>query len=147
MQPGDGGWGATGCRSGPMNLKEMRSSFSSLCVIEIFARNVTVPPGAAATGVTSKLSICGAEFVVLVAKNGNQWTLQRGYGLSSPTDHSSTALTAHCMSRDFFHGVSNWSWTWDTARDPHCCSATRPVRLRQVDLPSHHDGFAFTHRW
>ena len=23
------------------------------------------------------------------------------------------------MARDFFHGVSNWSWTWDTARDPH----------------------------
>ena len=60
-----------------------------------------------------------AEFVVLVAKNGNQWTLQRGYGLSSPSDHSSTTLTAHCMARDFFHGVSNWSWTWDTARDPH----------------------------
>jgi len=60
-----------------------------------------------------------AEFVVLVAKNGNQWTLQRGYGLTSPSDHSSTTLTPHCMSRDFFHGVSNWSWTWDTARDPH----------------------------
>ena len=60
-----------------------------------------------------------AEFVVLVEKNGNQWILQRGYGTSSPTDHSSTTLTAHCMSRDFFHGVSNWSWTWDTARDPH----------------------------
>ena len=25
-----------------------------------------------------------SEFVVLVAKNGNQWTLQRGYGLSAP---------------------------------------------------------------
>ena len=59
------------------------------------------------------------EYVVLVAKNGNQWTLQRGYGLSSPSDHSSTTLTAHCMARDFSHGVSNWSWTWDTARDPH----------------------------
>jgi hypothetical protein len=23
------------------------------------------------------------------------------------------------MARDFFQGVSNWSWTWDTARDPH----------------------------
>ena len=33
-----------------------------------------------------------AEFVVLVAKNGNQWTLQRGYGLSSPSAHSSTTL-------------------------------------------------------
>ena len=60
-----------------------------------------------------------AEFVVLVAKNGNQWTLQRGYGLSAPSDHSSTTLWAHCMARDFFHGVSNWSWTWDTAKDPH----------------------------
>ena len=60
-----------------------------------------------------------SEFVVLVAKNGNQWTLQRGYGLSSPTAHSSTSLTTHCMARDFFQGVSNWSWTWDTARDPH----------------------------
>jgi|GEM_PF-5888855 len=59
------------------------------------------------------------EYVVLVAKNGSQWMFQRGYGLSSPSDHSSTTLTAHCMARDFFHGVSNWSWTWDTARDPH----------------------------
>jgi hypothetical protein len=60
-----------------------------------------------------------AEFVVLVAKTGNEWTLQRGYGLSAPSDHSSPTLWAHCMARDFFHGVSNWSWTWDTAKDPH----------------------------
>ncbi|MGD0774099.1 MAG: hypothetical protein ABSC05_14880 [Candidatus Solibacter sp.] len=60
-----------------------------------------------------------SEYVVLVAKNGNQWTLQRGFGLSSPSDHSSMSLSTHCMSRDFYHGVSNWSWTWDTARDPH----------------------------
>ena len=59
------------------------------------------------------------EFTVLVAKNGNQWTLQRGYGTSSPSDHSTTTLASHCMARDFFHGISNWSWTWDTARDPH----------------------------
>ncbi len=56
---------------------------------------------------------------MLVAKTGNEWTLQRGYGLSAPSDHSSPTLWAHCMARDFFHGVSNWSWTWDTARDPH----------------------------
>ncbi len=60
-----------------------------------------------------------SEYLVLVAKNGNQWILQRGYGLSSPSGHSSTTLTAHCMARDFYHGVSNWSWTWDTAKDPH----------------------------
>ena len=60
-----------------------------------------------------------AEFLLIVAKNGNQWTLQRGYGLSSPSDHGSTEMTAHCLSRDFYHGVANWSWTWDTARDPH----------------------------
>jgi hypothetical protein len=59
------------------------------------------------------------ETVVLVAKNGNQWTLQRGYSLSSPSSHSSTTLGAYCMSEDFSHGVSNWSWTWDTVRDPH----------------------------
>jgi hypothetical protein len=59
------------------------------------------------------------EYTVLVAKNGNQWTLQRGYGLSSPSSHSSTTLTAFCMAQDFSQGVSNWSWTWDTARDPH----------------------------
>jgi hypothetical protein len=59
------------------------------------------------------------EYTVLVAKSGNQWTLQRGYGLSSPSSHSSTTLTAFCMAEDFTHGVSNWSWTWDTARDPH----------------------------
>lgn len=60
-----------------------------------------------------------SETVVLVAKNGNQWTLQRGYGLEAPSAHSSTTLTTHCMARDFNHGVSNWSWTWDTAADPH----------------------------
>ncbi|MEO8596166.1 MAG: hypothetical protein ABI759_22800 [Candidatus Solibacter sp.] len=63
------------------------------------------------------------EVVVLVAKTGNQWTLQRGYGLSTPTAHSSLTLTAHCMARDFYHGISNWSWTWDTARDPHGVNA------------------------
>jgi hypothetical protein len=60
-----------------------------------------------------------SEYTVLVAKNGNQWTLQRGYGISSPASHSSTTLIAFCMAEDFAHGVSNWSWTWDTARDPH----------------------------
>ena len=59
------------------------------------------------------------EFVVLLAKNGNQWTLQRGYGISSMTAHTNKDLSAFCMARDFFHGVSNTSWTWDTVRDPH----------------------------
>ncbi|MEO8367817.1 MAG: hypothetical protein ABI806_01275 [Candidatus Solibacter sp.] len=59
------------------------------------------------------------EYLLLVAKNGNDWTLQRGYGYSVPAAHASTALPTHCLSRDFDHGISNWSWTWDTARDPH----------------------------
>ena len=60
-----------------------------------------------------------SEMVLLIAKNGNQWTLQRGYGISSIAAHSSMTLSAFCLARDFFHGVSNTSWTWDTARDPH----------------------------
>jgi hypothetical protein len=60
-----------------------------------------------------------AECVVLVAKNGNQWTLRRGYCSGTPDSHGSSTLTPQCMARDFFHGISNWSWTWDTARDPH----------------------------
>ena len=60
-----------------------------------------------------------SEYVKLVDKSGNQWTLQRGYGLSTAASHSSTALAEHCLARDFFHGVGNWSWTWDTANDPH----------------------------
>src|ERR1019366_9472354 len=35
-----------------------------------------------------------SEYTVLVAKNGNQWRLRRGYGVSSPSDHSSTTLMA-----------------------------------------------------
>ena len=60
-----------------------------------------------------------SETTVLLAKSGNQWTLQRGYGLSSPSSHSSMTLSAFCMAEDFSHSVSNWSWTWDTAKDPH----------------------------
>jgi hypothetical protein len=60
-----------------------------------------------------------SELVVLVAKSGNQWTLQRGYGVSSIAAHTTRTLTADCMARDWFHGVSNTSWTWDTVRDPH----------------------------
>ena len=63
--------------------------------------------------------IIDSETVLLVAKNGNQWTLQRGYGISSIAAHSTMTLSAFCMSRDFFHGASNDSWTWDTAADPH----------------------------
>ena len=59
------------------------------------------------------------EIVVLLAKSGNQWTLQRGYGISSMAAHTTMTLSAFCMSRDFFHGASNDSWTWDTAADPH----------------------------
>ena len=59
------------------------------------------------------------EMLVLVAKNGSQWTLQRGYGINPAAAHSTMTLTAHCMARDFYHGISNWSWTWDTAADPH----------------------------
>src|SRR5258708_2357871 len=30
-----------------------------------------------------------------------------------------SAGTANSIARAFFHGMSNWSWTWDTVRDPH----------------------------
>src|SRR5262249_26847721 len=53
------------------------------------------------------------EFVVLLAKNGNQWTLQRGAGQTSVASHTSTALFAYCQSREFTHPTSNWSYTWD----------------------------------
>ncbi|MCU1234468.1 MAG: hypothetical protein JWP63_2435 [Candidatus Solibacter sp.] len=59
------------------------------------------------------------EAVMLVAKNGNQWTLRRGYGMYGVAAHGSPTLSATCMARDFDHGVSNFSWTWDTAADPH----------------------------
>ena len=69
------------------------------------------------------------EFVKLLAKAGNSWTVQRGYGYtpgsatspSAPRSHSNGAwLNAECMSRDFTNGgISNWSWTWDSAADPH----------------------------
>ena len=69
------------------------------------------------------------EFLKVVAKDGNSWTLQRGYGYTpgsatSPTGPRShndgISLNAECMSRDFTNaGISNWSWTWDTAADPH----------------------------
>ena len=60
------------------------------------------------------------EFVKLVAKSGNQWTLDRGFGNTFASDHSgNSVLSTHCMARDWDHGISNWSWTWDTAADPH----------------------------
>jgi hypothetical protein len=62
-----------------------------------------------------------AEPLYLVAKSGTQWTLQRGYGGITPVGHSSMTLSAACGAYDFTTkgGASNWSWTWDTAADPH----------------------------
>jgi hypothetical protein len=75
------------------------------------------------------------EFVVLLAKTGNQWTLQRGAGQTSVASHTSTALFAYCQSREFTHPTSNWSYTWDAAADPHGQNADgTTVRLRSTTI-------------
>ena len=66
----------------------------------------------------------GYEMVVLVAKNGNQWLLQRGYGTSGVVAHTgSLVLNPLCMSRLFNVGMSNNSWIWDYLNDPHAQNA------------------------
>ncbi len=58
------------------------------------------------------------EIVILVAKNGNVWTVQRGVN-NTVSAHSGTTLAEQCKSKDPKTGGSNWSWTWDSAADPH----------------------------
>ncbi len=59
------------------------------------------------------------EYMLLLAKNGTQWTLQRGYGPTSIAGHSSGAMRTQCLAHDFTNPAVNYSWTWDTIRDPH----------------------------
>jgi hypothetical protein len=65
-----------------------------------------------------------SEALVLAAKAGNSWTLQRGLGNRTATSHTNLDLNAHCASTDFTHGSSSWAWTWDHVNDPHGLNAS-----------------------
>jgi hypothetical protein len=63
------------------------------------------------------------EYVQLVAKSGNSWLLQRGYGYTSPSDVSSpVTLSELCLARRWDHDETG-SWTWDFEHDPHALNA------------------------
>ncbi|HTS61563.1 MAG TPA: hypothetical protein VMH28_06040 [Candidatus Acidoferrales bacterium] len=60
------------------------------------------------------------EYVVLVAKDGNSWLIQRGYGFTSVTTPSTPVkLEPRCSSRRFDYDSSSSGWTWDFLADPH----------------------------
>ena len=60
------------------------------------------------------------EYVVLIAKNGNSWLIQRGYGFTSVTTPSTPVqLEPRCSSRRFDYDASSSGWTWDFLADPH----------------------------
>jgi hypothetical protein len=63
-----------------------------------------------------------SEIVILVAKAGNVWTVQRGAS-NNVAAHSSTTLSAQCMGKDPKSPGSNWSWVWESAADPHGTNA------------------------
>ena len=57
---------------------------------------------------------------MLVAKNGNSWLLQRGYGFTSATaPPTPVQLSSRCSSRRFDYDASSSGWTWDFLSDPH----------------------------
>lgn len=66
------------------------------------------------------------EVVKLVAKTGSTWTLQRGYSPSGVLTHSTnTTMAATCSAYNYSipNAQSNWSWTWDSAADPHATNS------------------------
>lgn len=58
------------------------------------------------------------EIVTLVSKNGNVWLLQRGTN-GNVGYHATKTLYSQCGAKDPKNPGSSWSWTWDTAADPH----------------------------
>jgi len=62
------------------------------------------------------------EILILVAKAGNVWTLQRGAN-GTVAAHGSKTLNEQCQAKAPDSPGSNWSWTWDTAADPHGANA------------------------
>ena len=66
------------------------------------------------------------EYMRIIAKNDNQWLLERGVG--SPgivTPATPIQLSPQCMARtdNFSVGVSTWEWVWDFDKDPHGLNA------------------------
>lgn len=63
------------------------------------------------------------EWIRLANKAGNSWTFQRGYGFRGASTHGGSTVAAYCSSQDFTHDYTNWSFTWDSAADPHGANA------------------------
>lgn len=60
------------------------------------------------------------EWIRLVAKSGNVWTLQRGVGHRGPRAGANAVLSMYCSCYDFDPSeYTNWSWTWSFDTDPH----------------------------
>ena len=74
------------------------------------------------------------EMVLLVAKNGNVWTVQRGINHNVMSHFSNPTLSAWCKAKDPASGGSNWSWTWDTTADPHGENADGTTILLAYDF-------------
>ena len=64
------------------------------------------------------------EYMKLIAKNGNNWLIQRGFGYTTPSNITVPVVLAPlCSGRNFDNGQWGGGWTWDFDTDPHGLNA------------------------